>query len=293
MSNSLTSPLTPAALRTTRIKRQVTGLLALLTTCWAILMFVSLSAYKFDHDFHDEIDSPVLAVELAHSAQALQAVLQTSNPNDEQSAKTVLRINNRLDLVFIPLYSGFLWFFADLISTQSQGASRYLRFACFICVVGAGVFDYLEDWGISRTLNSTQLTDSLARATRAPSLVKWGLIGSALFLTSILLLRAAPVVYSLATTRLLGVLYGAAGSLMILGLVRYLLIGVAMKIFSFVIVVNAGGLLGPIAMHFFPGVEPVYIPDFCQQRKLALTRASAAVRPRHLNPPDDDLPQSD
>jgi hypothetical protein len=293
MSNSLTFPLTPGAPRSTRIKVQVTGLLALLTSCWAILMFVSLSPYKFDHDFHDEIDSPVLAVELANSAQALQAVLQTSNPNNEQSAKTVLRINNRLDLIFIPLYSGFLWFFADLISTERRGANRYLRFACFICIVGAAVFDYLEDWGISRTLNSTQLTDSLVRATRLPSLVKWGLIGSALFLTSILLLRAAPVVYSLATTRLLGVLYGAAGALMIFGLVRYLFIGVAMKIFSFVVIVNAAGLLGPIVMHHFPGVEPVYIPNFCERRKLALTGASSAIRPRHLKPPGDDLPPSD
>lgn len=289
MNNSPSVSWNSAAPVTARIKSAVTGLFGLLTICWAFLMFISLRAYNFEHDFHDEIDSPVLAVELAPSAQDLQAVLQTSTPPNEQCAKKVLRINNRLDLVFIPLYASFLWFFADLMSMQNMAASRYLRIACLISVVGAVVFDYLEDWGISRTLNSTQLTDSLARATRVPSLVKWGFIGSALLLTSIILLRSIPVVYSVATTRLLGVLYGVAGLLMIVGLVRPPFIEVAIKFFAFAIVVNAIGLLGPIVMHYFPGVEPVYIRDFCQRRrKLALEDIPTAIQAHHLDAPEND-----
>src|SRR5580704_15376765 len=203
-----------------QIKSVMTGFVALLLICWSILMVILLRPYKFDHDFHDEIDSPVLALELAPHANALRAVLQTSSPADEQCARKVLKTNNSLDLIFIPIYACFLWFFADLISVESNGANRYIRFACLLCIIGAALFDYLEDWGIAITLDHGQLTDSLARATRYPSLVKWGLIGSALLLTSVLLFRAVTVVYSIATTRILAILYGMAGFLVLLGLVR-------------------------------------------------------------------------
>jgi hypothetical protein len=292
MTDSPTPPPNTPVQRAAKSKRAVTGLLAFLTACWAILMFMSLRPYKFAHDFYDEIDSPVLAVELAPSAQALQAVLRTSNPTDEQCARRVLKINNRFDLVFIPIYASFLWFFADLVSVRGIGTSRYLRLICFVCVVAAAVFDYLEDWGISRILTSTLLTDSVARATRVPSLFKWGLIGITLFLTSIILLREAPVVYSLATTRLLSVLYGGSGLLIIFGLVRHPFLESGMKIFGFLVVLNAIGLLGPIVQHRFPGVEPTYIPDFCERRQLALESTSTAIKAHRLTPPDEDLPQS-
>jgi hypothetical protein len=272
--------------RTMRIKSLVTGLVALLLVCWSILMMIFLRPYKFDHDFHDEIDSPVLALELAPDASALRSVLQTANPTDEQCARKVLKINNGLDLILIPIYTCFLWFFADLISPRSNGMNRYIRIACLLCIMGAALFDYLEDWGIARTLDSRQLTDSLAQATRFSSLVKWGLVGGALLLTSILLFRAATAVYSIATMRLLAILYGVAGFLVLSGLVRNPLIEFGMKIFAFLVVINAIGLLGPILMRRFPGIEPVYIRDFCQQRKLRL-EGEPAVQPRHLSFAED------
>src|SRR5215467_1865290 len=84
----------------------LTGLAALLTAIWAILMGTLLtSAYTFPHRFPHEIDSPVLALELASNPSEVNAVLQR-NTNDAKKIATAARallVNTKLDLVFILL----------------------------------------------------------------------------------------------------------------------------------------------------------------------------------------------
>jgi len=57
----------------------LTGFAALLTTLWATLMLGLLgggsASYTFPHRFPHDVDSPVLAIELAHEKSEADAVL--------------------------------------------------------------------------------------------------------------------------------------------------------------------------------------------------------------------------
>src|SRR5271157_3299140 len=108
-------------------ERFFVGLLALVMSI-AALVFGSLLSrhYVFPHDFQNNIDRPILAIELPGSADDLRHVLRTDDPGESESqcqsaqaqatveewnialAVTALRANTYQDFLFIVLYSLFL-----------------------------------------------------------------------------------------------------------------------------------------------------------------------------------------
>ena len=153
-------------------------------------------------------------------------------------------------------------------------AARTRLLTWLIC--GTALFDYLEDWQIYRALKGANPPIYLA------SLVKWGLLGLALILTAVLLLRSASPVYSLPTKRLLGVAYLLSGGLIVAAValgqwIGYSYITIGLGIFGFLAIVHVIGLLGP---HFsIAGISQKYVENFCEERKKAKKESLVAVRP--------------
>lgn len=87
------------------------GIVALLTVIWSGWMTVAFTVwpapYSFKHRFHNKIDLPVLALELARDPSDIGAVLQradASNPDPDKSNQAIraLFLNTVLDCFFIP-----------------------------------------------------------------------------------------------------------------------------------------------------------------------------------------------
>jgi hypothetical protein len=240
------------------------GVAAALTIVWALILMWKLSPYPFPHIFPYNINSPVLALELSHNASDIKAVLHRTEPQAPLAAH-VMWVGNLLDLVFIPIYAFFLWSVARVFANR-------LRLLTAV-ILGTALFDYLEDWQIFRAL------DGANPAIYIPSLVKWGLLGLALLLTGIMLLRSVIDTYSLPTRRLLAVGYLASGGLMIASValgqwIGYSYIELGLEIFGLLAIVHTIGLLGP---HFsIAGISQTYVENFCEERKRG---ASVAVKP--------------
>jgi hypothetical protein len=249
------------------------GFGAVLVIAWAIVMMLVPPQYPFPHVFHHDVDAPVLALELSRGEGDIELVLHrkeaTTATNDPTAqAKDFERKNNDLDLVFIPLYRFFLWALARVFAKSARLLTAL--------IIGVGAFDYIEDWQIYHAL------DGQNPAIFIFSLVKWGLLGLVLFETGIILVRSTSPVYSLATKRLLAIAYFIAGLLMLIAVAfgdwnGYSLIEVAFLILVLLIVVHAVGLLG----HYLaiPGIKPIFVEDFCEERKKAGKESLVAVQP--------------
>ena len=248
--------------------RLLTGLIALLTSVLALVMFAELQRYPYPPPFHDGIQSPVLAVELARDKESLKAILGTYQPvlaaNGPMSeagsgqdghpsafdrfmtweAVSSLKANTVEDLAFIPLYALFVWCFALLMTASADRGGILLARAVGTLILIAAMLDYLEDYGIFSTLGAEHLTDDLARHTRFPSLGKWGLIAVCLLLLAVILLRSSVSVYKRGTRLLLAVLCTASGLLMLIALRWPQLMFPANSLFGIFVLLNAGGLLG-------------------------------------------------
>lgn len=259
----------------TMTKTTVTGLVGLATIIVSVLLGATLGTYKLEHNFHDDIDSPVLALELARNGSDLQMVLGVGT-GEQEHAISSLRANTILDLLFIPLYASFLWLFADLFSEKQ----RTLRKLAALSVLLAAVADYVEDFRMFIAMSSRELSDALARDIRYASLTKWALLGIALLLIAAILVRSSSGLYSFATRSLFGIAFGTAGALLLAGLWRPTLIELATKLFGLLFLLNTFGFLGPVVAAWFPGAIPEYVSDFCKQR--AAGRAEVAVHARPI-----------
>ena len=257
----------------------LTGLAALLTAIWAILMGTLLtSAYTFPHRFPHEIDSPVLALELASNPSEVNAVLQR-NTNDAKKIATAARallVNTKLDLVFILLYAAYLL----LLGLLFEAPRKWL----LVTVFGAALFDYIEDAFMFLNLGSTGPPPFVS------SLIKWGLLGASFLVIGIAMLRRGEAVYSFATRALLGIAHCAAGMLMLVAvaagkLIGYSLLELGVEVFAYTVLVNLVGLLGPMIGSWFPGKDLVYVEDFCAKTKAGVT-SGPAVAVAHAADPD-------
>jgi hypothetical protein len=225
------------------------GTFALFAIVWGIFMSKQ-SPYNFPHQFHHTIDSPILAMELARDSADVSAVTQRDNP----AAKHSIKVNTILDCVFIPLYVGYLLFFALAYAPRSRLLAPLM--------VGVGVFDYLENTGMFISLAGG------APRQYYPSAIKWTLLGLAVILIARLMVKADSGPYSMPTRRLLALVFGAAGGLMLLGISasHYSWLALGSEIFAATFVVNAIGLLGPIVA--MEGEKLKFVEDFCEQKKV-------------------------
>src|SRR3989442_7411191 len=231
-------------------QRLTTGLLAVAMGIFALIIGSQLRhRYPFEHNFHDDIDSPVLAIELATDAKALETILGTENPaganpkTNPGIAVACLRTNTFEDFFFIPLYTSFLCAFAALFAIRADGSRMADRWTIACLAILVALFDCTENVGILRALDATHLSDSAAQAICWPSRCKWSLLGLALLLSGWILARSASPIYSLPTRRLLALSYGAAGALLLIGLIRPHVIELATSVFALLVVINIMGLL--------------------------------------------------
>jgi len=273
-----------------------TGLVALLVTSWLFLMMRLLpngdTDNPFGHGFSADISSPVLALELSRTTDDVEKILHRRAGPAAVAERAIgaLRLNTLLDLVFIPLYVGYLILLARLFTASLPGVpvSR-LRNWVTAAAVGAGVFDYVEDWFMFSTLGGAEPLEF------APSVIKWLLLAVTLLLLGCCIVRSGAPVYSFATRALLGSAHVVAGLLMLIGVVFAPLIGYSClelgnSVFGVTVAVNVVGLLGPSVAQFFPGHDVAYVKDFCEKlrRGIATPPAVRAVPA----PPTDEPPFS-
>lgn len=243
------------------------GIAALVMIVWGLLLQGALWSYPFPHVFHHDVNSPGLALQISRDAEDIEAVLHRS---DKESSKAVTSLgwNNGLDLVFIPIYTFFLWSLAKVFTNRTRLLALF--------IAGTGLFDYLEDVQIFRALGGENPPIYL------PSLAKWGLFGIVLIWIGGIFLRSRIPVYSVATRRLLGMAYLISGLLTLIAviggqLIGYSLIELALLLFSALAVIQVFGLLG----HYLsiPGATPKYVDDFCNERKKTGKESLRAVEP--------------
>ena len=253
--------------------RLAAGLLAVAMTVLGFLMTVDLnSKYKCEHDFHHGIDSPVLSVELASNATELKKAVNPECKNvpdpstKAEEAKAVLVRNTVADCFFIPLYTLFVWCFGYLFAVRADGSQMWHRHPLTGLTIATAAADYLENIGIFRALGGG-ISDQVAQWTCWPSRVKWTLLGLALLLTFVILLRSENPIYSLATRRLLAIGYLASGILLVVGPWFPVFIGLAVSIFALLVLLQALALLGPYVSDWIPADQPKYENDFCERRQ--------------------------
>jgi hypothetical protein len=241
------------------------GIAALVMIVWGVLLQGALRSYPFSHAFHHDVNSPGLALQISRGAEDIDAVLHRS---DAASVKAVASLgwNNGLDLIFIPIYTVFLWSLARVFTSRTRLLTVFLA--------GTALFDYLEDWRIFQALGGEN------PAIYLPSLAKWGLVGIVLIWIGVIFLRSKIPVYSVATRRLVGITYLISGLLTLIAvidgqLIGYSLIELALVLFSVLAVIQVFGLLG----HYLsiPGAMPKYVDDFCNRRKKAGQESLRAV----------------
>ena len=256
------------------------GIAAFLMIVWGLVLYLVLMSYPFPHVFHHDVNSPGLALQVSRGADDIQAVLHRPKPKladpikqaaaeaAAAKARASLGWNNGLDLVFIPLYTFFLWSLARVFTNRTRLLALFIG--------GTGLFDYVEDWRIFQALHGEDPAIDL------PSLAKWGLLGIVLIWISAIFLRSMSPVYSVATKRLLGGAYLISGLLLLIAviggrLIGYSLIELAIMVFSALAVIQVFGLLGQYLS--IPGMAPKYVNDFCNERKKAGKGSLRAVEP--------------
>jgi hypothetical protein len=233
---------------------------ALLMIVWAALMLVNESCFPFHRTFHHDIASPVLALELSRGQDDIDAVL---NPRSG-AAVDVERQANRLDLVFIPVYTFFLWALG-----RRFGSRSVMMTALIVAVAG---LDYWEDARIFEAL------DGQNPAIWIPSVAKWGLLGLVLVATGSIVARSGNTVYSLATSRLMAVGCWLAGALMIVAVAAgwyfgYSPIPLSLSIFTLIALLYA---IDFVASHLrIAAINPIYVDDFRGKRQEARSQRSS------------------
>jgi hypothetical protein len=260
-----------------------TAILAIMMSSLAAWMGYDLKRYPCEHAFHHEIDSPVLAIELASTRVEVETVLAPACASyseiysqEEQraaayiearkTAHSALLRDTIADCFFIPLYTLFIWSFGSLFAVDNPKPRVFLRRALALATIATAVFDYVENIGIFRSL-ALGPSDILAQWTTWPSRFKWTMFAVSLLLTFVILLRSQNPMYSLATRRLFALGYLVTGALLAMGVWRTALLGLGVQIYAFIVILQIIALLGPYIAPLFPPDAPAYEDDFCQRRK--------------------------
>jgi hypothetical protein len=164
---------------------------------------------------------PVLQIELSRRDTDLSAVLAAG---DLKRNLRDARAGNTIDtFLFIPAYSGTLLFLGLLLARRDEAWRNFLLFVALLAVPTAGICDWLENAGISATLDHFEsggmpLTGDAVRIS-VPSLIKWWT------LTFILIAYSVAIFHRIAAQDWIFILIGASsailGLLTLLTLLRY------------------------------------------------------------------------
>jgi hypothetical protein len=176
--------------------------------------------------------SPVLAIELARTADAVSRTLR--HP-DSTLNRATMRSQIAADWLFIGAYWVFLgiWGWIELSSRRSW--ARVLGIGVVACISLAAAFDIVENLAILRVLDIPwmRLSDADALRIRWPSLAKWTFIWATSLLISPLFLRWRGFGSFDLIAWLAGVCFVAAGATGLFGLSSPVAIPVAMALLVF------------------------------------------------------------
>lgn len=232
--------------------RKQVSLAALLTTLWALLMGAALKVpalapYPFPPRFHQDVASPVLALELARGAEDIRNVLPDGRGRATLRARWALFVNTALDVVLIPLY---VWCLIRLV--RAVRAPGRLRTAACVLALLAGAADLVENGCMLAAIRGA------AVAVMVPSLVKWGLLGIALLLIGVAYAQKHEPLFSLATDRMLSITLLYAGGLLVFGVM-------AGSVFGYSWIQNGAMVMGSVLL-----VTGGYLPLLLLRRLLPL-----------------------
>lgn len=260
-----------------------TAILAIMMSSLIAWMGRDLKRYPCEHAFHHQIDSPVLAIELASTRAEVETVLAPACASyfeiySDEAQRAAAYIEARrvthsallrdtiADCFFIPLYTLFIWSFGSLFAVDNPKPRIFLPRALAIATIATAISDYAENIGIFRSL-ALGPSDILAQWTSWPSRFKWTMFAVSLLLTFVILLRSQNPMYSLATRRLFALGYLTTGTLLAMGVWRPTLIGLGLQIYAVIVLLQIIALLGPYIAPLFPPDTPSYEDDFCQRRR--------------------------
>ena len=190
--------------------RLTTGVTAALAFAWAVLM-IKLFSYPPHPRFHHNIDSPVVAIELASTPKEAQDVLRNA------SEISAIHLNTALDLIFIPLYAGYL-----LIAALFFGAkTRKAKVAVLLLVAAVAAADYAEDYYMFQNLHASTPHQFI------PSLVKWIAFAIMLAIVGLAMLQPRPPLRPALVQRILAIAHLVAAASILLGLLfgRWIALG--------------------------------------------------------------------
>lgn len=158
-------------------------------------------------EFHHDLTSPVLAIELAASPDEVSSIFSV-DPSHKLNLRGMLYWNTVFDCAFILAYSAFLW-------TLSEGLGRAgLRPVIRILICATAIADYGENAGLFQTLRGS----GWASWTLPASLVKWGLFNFVLLLIAAQLWKTRLRPYDRTITGILTIVVFAAGLIGLTGL---------------------------------------------------------------------------
>lgn len=166
---------------------------------------------------------PVLQIELAWRDAHLTAVLAAG---DMQRNLRDARAGNTLDtFLFIPGYMGTLLFLGLLLAARDAAWQNILLAVALIAAPAAGICDWLENSGISATLDHFESggkpADGDAVRISTPSLIKWWTLAFILIAYSADIFRRITAQNWVFLS--IGALSAIAGLFTVITLVRYLL----------------------------------------------------------------------
>jgi hypothetical protein len=131
--------------------------------------------------------NPVLALELVKSKAEIEMTLGEDSDPSNQTMREMQRQGLKDDsFVFIPFYWLLIMAMSWLLTRRQIDGALWMGIAAAACVTGAAIFDYMENSGMRKALDTSiaNTTDQMAHAIRNPSLAKWALIFIAMALLS-------------------------------------------------------------------------------------------------------------
>lgn len=150
--------------------------LAVLTlSSWVLLM----GSPNFTNASQGRFFDPTISLQFARNVDDVDLVLGEAPSIDRET----MRIKTEVDFAFLTAYS-LLLAVSGWIVMRHRGWRSAAGIVIFICGLGAGAFDVLENLAILEILDTPLkfTTQAMINAIRGPAVAKWSLVGVAVAL---------------------------------------------------------------------------------------------------------------
>ncbi len=120
--------------------------------------------------------TPIIAFEFVQTAEEVQQLFGTPHSEEQQGMIRAMDLGNRLDYLYLVLYSAFLFLFS-FVCVKITGQKRYYA-ACILAVLvlAGDSFENIQLMGITSKINEMDYSRQLVLLKRF-TWMKWGGIG--------------------------------------------------------------------------------------------------------------------